>query len=63
MIAERSSQRHSSGRILGVGLQSAKKRGDRLTGRLFGGGLVNPKLRSELVHRNVSQDVVYSTHR
>jgi hypothetical protein len=29
---------------------------------LFGGGLVDPQLRGELVHGNVSKDVVYSTH-
>jgi hypothetical protein len=30
---------------------------------LFGRGLIDSQLRSQLVHRNVGQDVVYSTHR
>jgi hypothetical protein len=44
-------------------IHSAKKRGDCLTRRLFGGGLVNSQLRGKLVHRNVGHDVFYSTHR
>jgi len=62
MIAERSSQRPGAGRIFGVGLHSSEKRRDCLTGRLFGGGLINSELRGELIHRNVGQDVLYSTH-
>jgi hypothetical protein len=43
-------------------LHSTKQRGDCLTCHLFGGGLVNSELRGKLIHRNVSQDVIYSTH-
>jgi hypothetical protein len=62
MITERSSQRPGAGRILGVGLHSDEKRRDCLTGGLFGGGLINSELRGELIHRNVGQDVLYSSH-
>ena len=41
MVAERSSQGRGARGILGVRLHSAKERGDRVTGGLFGGGLVN----------------------
>jgi len=36
---------------------------DRLPGRLFGRSLVDSQERRQLVHRNVGQDLVYSTHR
>jgi hypothetical protein len=61
-VAERSSQGAGARGIFGVGLHSAKKCGDSLTRRLFGGGLVNSQLSGELIHRNVGQDVIYSTH-
>ena len=62
VLAERSGQRPGAGGIFGIGLHSAKQRGDCLTRHLFGGGLVNSQLRGKLVHRNVGQDVIYSTH-
>jgi hypothetical protein len=62
MLAERSSQGHSAGWVFGVGLHATEKRGDRLTGCLFGCGLIHSQLCGELVHRYVSEDVVYSTH-
>jgi hypothetical protein len=43
-------------------LHSTQQRRDGLAGCSFGGGLVDPQLRGELVHGNVSKDVVYSTH-
>jgi hypothetical protein len=47
--------------IFGVSLQTTKQCGDGLTSRLFGSGLINSQLRGQLVHRDVSQDVVNST--
>jgi hypothetical protein len=51
-----------AGWIFGVSLHTTQQRGDRLTSRLFGSGLINSQLRGQLVHRDVSQDVVNSTH-
>ena len=62
VLAERSGQRPGASGILGVGLHSTKQRRDCLTRHLFGGCLVNSELRGKLIHRNVGQDVIYSTH-
>jgi hypothetical protein len=63
MVTERSGQGHGASGVLRVGLHAAQQCGDRLSGRLFGSGLINSQLRCQLVHRNVSQDVIYSSHR